>query len=263
MAALRRLPANLHPDPGNNIMSYILDALKKAESERALGSVPGLHAQPVPLVAIDGKPALWRRPLLWAVLGLTLIVAALAWLVPWRTAPTPATVSAIAAAPAPIPAQAVVPLPAAPAPPVVAPPVAMDVAPIAPPAVGTPAKPKTTPKSVVKAKPPAAPAVAAEPPLAKPAPVVTVPAQAPAPAPIVAEERLPSLRDLPPNIQREIPALSIGGYIYASKPAERSVLINNRLLREGDQVAPGLTLEKMMPREAVLNYRGYRYRLPY
>jgi general secretion pathway protein B len=77
------------------------------------------------------------------------------------------------------------------------------------------------------------------------------------------EPYVPALRELPANIQREIPALTVGGYIYASKPAERSILINNRLLREGEQIAPGLTLEKMMPREAVLNYRGYRYRVPY
>ncbi|MDB5764669.1 MAG: hypothetical protein JWQ21_3664, partial [Herminiimonas sp.] len=77
------------------------------------------------------------------------------------------------------------------------------------------------------------------------------------------ESRVAMLRELPENIQREIPALTISGYIYAGNPADRSVLINNKLLREGDQVAPGLTLEKMMPKEAILNYRGYRYRVSY
>ncbi|MDB5839847.1 MAG: hypothetical protein JWQ23_1799, partial [Herminiimonas sp.] len=83
------------------------------------------------------------------------------------------------------------------------------------------------------------------------------------PAPAAPEQRVAALRELPENIQREIPALTINGYIYASNPADRSVLINNRLLREGEQVAPGLTLERMQPREAIMNYRGYRYRLSY
>jgi len=72
-----------------------------------------------------------------------------------------------------------------------------------------------------------------------------------------------TLRELPPQIQREIPAMTVGGYIYSGNKADRSVLINNRLMREGDEVAPGLVLEKMMPNGMVLNYKGYRYRAGY
>ncbi|MFO1267813.1 MAG: hypothetical protein U1F67_14180 [Rubrivivax sp.] len=36
-------------------MSYILDALRRAESERERGQVPGLHAQPVP-VGVGEEP---------------------------------------------------------------------------------------------------------------------------------------------------------------------------------------------------------------
>jgi general secretion pathway protein B len=87
-------------------------------------------------------------------------------------------------------------------------------------------------------------------------------AAAPVPA-AAAPERIALLQELPPQIQREIPPIAINGYIYASNPAERSVLINNHLKREGDQLADGLTLEKLLPREMVLNYRGYRYRVSY
>ena len=40
-------------------------------------------------------------------------------------------------------------------------------------------------------------------------------------------------------------------------------LINQRLLREGDQVSPGLTLEGIRPDGVVLNYRGRRFIKPY
>ena len=57
--------------------------------------------------------------------------------------------------------------------------------------------------------------------------------------------------------------MTIGGYIYSGSRADRSVLINNRLLREGDEIAPGFMLEQMMPNGMVLSYKGYRYRTSY
>ena len=85
-----------------------------------------------------------------------------------------------------------------------------------------------------------------------------VPASDPSP-----EKRIATLRELPENIQREIPALTIGGYIYSGNQSERSILINNRLLHEGEEVEPSLVLEKMLPNEAVFSYKGHRYRISY
>lgn len=73
----------------------------------------------------------------------------------------------------------------------------------------------------------------------------------------------PTPRELPEQIQRELPNLVIGGYIYSDNPRERQLLVNRRLLHEGEEAAPGVTLEKMTPRAAVFNYRGYRYRMAY
>lgn len=82
-------------------------------------------------------------------------------------------------------------------------------------------------------------------------------------ATVPAPDRIALLQELPVQIQRDIPPIAINGYIYASNPADRSVLVNNRVRREGDEVADGLTLEKLLPSEMVLNYRGYRYRINY
>ena len=68
---------------------------------------------------------------------------------------------------------------------------------------------------------------------------------------------------MPQQVQNEIPQLSVGGYLYSTNRADRSVLINNRLLREGEEIAPGFVLEKMTPKGMVLNYKGYRYRTSY
>ncbi|MFD2272525.1 general secretion pathway protein GspB [Undibacterium arcticum] len=57
--------------------------------------------------------------------------------------------------------------------------------------------------------------------------------------------------------------MAVGGYIYSDNQADRQLLINKSLRREGDEVATGLVLEKMSPHSAILNYRGYRYRISY
>jgi general secretion pathway protein B len=177
----------------------------------------------------------------WAitVLGLLAACALLYWLGPWAG-----------------------PGPAAPAP----------VAPVAQaPAVSVPAAPApgmTPPRAVAAHEPAAAPAPAPTAAPAKPlrklgerAPGEPAAVAAAPPAPV--PERLAQLQELPAHIQREIPTLAITGYIYASNPADRSVLINNRLRREGDTLADGFVLEKLLPKEMVLNYRGYRYRVSY
>jgi general secretion pathway protein B len=39
------------------------------------------------------------------------------------------------------------------------------------------------------------------------------------------------------------------------------VLIDKVLRKEGDEVAPGLVLEQLLPKGAVFSFRGYRYRV--
>ncbi|HET9644379.1 MAG TPA: hypothetical protein VFP68_13745, partial [Burkholderiaceae bacterium] len=63
-------------------MSYVLEALKKAdaERERERGSVPGLHAQPLPppVATLDERPPMRVWPAVAAAVALGL-VAALVW----------------------------------------------------------------------------------------------------------------------------------------------------------------------------------------
>ncbi|MFL6699250.1 MAG: general secretion pathway protein GspB [Vitreoscilla sp.] len=80
-------------------MSYILDALRRADAERSRGAVPGLHAQRLPA---DAEPAARNyAPLVWAAGGAGVLLAAgvavLLW-APWRSAAPPD--SRVALAPA-------------------------------------------------------------------------------------------------------------------------------------------------------------------
>ena len=48
-------------------------------------------------------------------------------------------------------------------------------------------------------------------------------------------------------------------HLYSGKPKDRLVGINDRTLREGDSVEPGLVLEQITPDGMVLSYKGYRF----
>jgi general secretion pathway protein B len=205
-------------------MSYILEALQKAQAERQLGTTPGIDS--LPAAALAAAPGTSHAR--WFAIGSLMVLAA--GLAAWYAARP-------AAAPAPAP-----------------PAMAAAVTAPAPAAVAAPAKPAAAPPA----------ASAREAPPVKPRPAAPVPAPAAAPrAAADPDESLPLLTQLPADIQQSVPAVSFGGYMYSSNPADRLLLIDKVLRKEGDSVAPGLILERLLPKCAVLNYRGTRYRVPY
>lgn len=212
-------------------MSYILEALKKAEAERNTGGIPNPAIAPSVLrsAALPGT----SRHIPWSWLALATAAGALVaaiWLRP-AARPETAAVPAVPAAPAvaaveTAPAPSVTALPEGPADAV------HESAPVKQEAhEEKPAKTKNARKATVKKTP--------------------------------ATEPIATLAELPGAIQQQIPALKVGGYIYSANQADRSVLINGRLLREGDEVAPGLILEQMQRNGMVLSYKGYHYRRGY
>lgn len=217
-------------------MSYILDALKKADTERERHAVPGLHAQADAGVGTaerrGGMPWRW---LALAVIGVVLAAALFAWIdlggdevpAPAATAPMPAP----APTPAPAPQPAAPPQAAAPAP-----------MPAPPPAVTPPPPPIQEP--IAHIAPP--PAAAAAPP------------KAPASS---AEARLPSRNELPPELRAALPALQVSGAVYAPQASGRMLFVNGLVLREGDAVADGLTVERIGASASVLVFRGQRFEL--
>lgn len=98
------------------------------------------------------------------------------------------------------------------------------------------------------------------PPPLKPARETPTPSEAPPPpAARGAEPPIVQRRELPPDIQRELPTLSVSGTVYSSDRAQRIVIVNGELLHEGDSVGPGLVLEEIRRKDAVLRFRGQRF----
>lgn len=263
-------------------MSYILEALKKAQAERQLGNAPTIHA---PSVHATPQAASGRKPLVIGFAAGAVLVAGA--LFAWRQqtpkvadagqAAQQASVASPMAAPHAVTARQPAPMPSAAQAPAVKPPLAeaspgAQVA-LVQDAAGTEPETRRAQVKPVTEKPAAK--VAATSPAAKPAaPPDAAPAHvpsraeqavaAPAPAPAVpsADENLRTLNELPDSVRLNVPRVGFGGYMYSPNPADRLVLIDRILRREGEEVAPGLVLEKVLPKAAVMNYRGNRYRVP-
>lgn len=236
-------------------MSYILDALRRADSERERASIPGLHTQPVPQGSADAKAGRGSRPWVWLALGVAVVLVGQG-LGRWLLHDEP-----------PRPPHAG---PGGP-PPLAAPLAAAET-------LGPDGPPPGAPSGAPPGPPDAAPRPAGEVTLLEPPPLPDVPrkppptaakakaATAPAPAesaPGAAEPRIYGQNELPDDIRRSLPALQIGGSVYSENPASRFLMVNGQLLHENDKPAADLVLERIELKSAVLNYKGYRYRISY
>lgn len=260
-------------------MSYILDALRKSDQQRQRGAAPTLLAGQA-TAAAPKQPAFLAYGLLAAVLvGAGMVIG---WLRPWQAeqaapvanlaaakppeanmrqsvplrteiepGPEPQLQGATAAAqfapaPAPVPVRATAP----------APPMTSVAAPVQVPA---PAPLKSQPPASARAEAPGKPqdvvaAVSSK--------TATAPEQAPgtAAADSAPAQYVVSLAELPLALQRELPPMTVSVHAYSGRPGDRLVGINNRMLREGEYVVPGLKLEQITPDGMIFGYKGYSFR---
>lgn len=235
-------------------MSYILDALRKADAERERDPARGIHAQP-----LAGTPAQARAggPRKAAMLAAGVVIAAIAVYALWpRDASLPRpTPGAAVSTPAPLAAPAVVVVPPR-VPAVVQ--VATSVQP------GPPPMPVAAPPPLVIKAPAATIAAKAVAAAAPAAPGMAPAAPAPsAPAAEAAPARIYALAELPGDVQQQLPKLAITGGVHSENVAQRMLIVGGQVLNEGSEVAPGVVLEQIRARTAVLRFRGYRYAVAY
>ena len=238
-------------------MSYILDALRRAEAERQRGAVPGLQDQPQPLSTPAAPPAAdpRRTERLWvlACVGLLAAGGAAAWW--WWKPPGPTPVAPVVTI-VPVP-PAAAPVQSAAAPAVVSSLPALATAPNPAAALAAPmlVLPPIPPQAIA----PAAPAEPARKPAARPAVPATPAASTVPTAPLVPAPDAVRRQDLPENVRQQLPALAVAGATYSENPRYRMVIINGQVVQEGDAAAPGVVLETIRPKEVVLRAQGYRF----
>lgn len=234
-------------------MSYILDALKRAEAQRERGHVPGLHSQSTPLStahARTARPPLWSLALI-AVLGGGLVAVLLrpsaspqgpsAPMAEKQEKPTATHLNAEATVSAPVQAMASTAT------------------------ATTVAEPPVRQPQIKAAPVPIAPAASAVRPVAVKPAMVAAPAQAvqvasaatpatvvPSPAPVM---------ELTEELRRQLPALQITGAIYSDNPTQRLLLVNGLVLPQNSAISPELVLEEIGPRSSIFRFRGNRFKV--
>ncbi len=248
-------------------MSYILDALRKSEQQRQHGTTPSLLA--VQAAYDTNTPPAF---LTYGLIAASLIVAGMAigWSHPWQhESPSPLKNSSAArpfepeqrASPSfsetsrrpgqersvrvPVVSADTAGAAARKAP-------SVAEAPVEPRGQG-PGAPEAISAETAKVRVTAAPSLSNSVPLQLNA-ADNVPESVPQ------EQKLVAMGELPPSIQQEIPAISIQGHAYSSEPKDRIVGINDRLLKEGEYLAPGLRLEQITPDGLVFSYKNYLFR---
>ena len=252
------------PDRGARVtnMSFILDALKKSESDRQRQSGPSLF---------EVKVAPPRRALpIWAVaiavlLGINVIV------ISWMLLRRPAAQQP-AASPQPT-APAVHEAPAARAaitPPIQGSPASGQAAGAAPAATGVATPPPAHAGSSGQAPAPAPVASSTGQSAGQPSPATNpsdnAPAVEPAATPGFATPAGGSAGDLPLYQQivtsDGLPALHLDMHVFAERPQDRFVMINMHRLGEGDSLPGGVHVDAIRPDGVVLTYQGTQFLLP-
>ena len=257
-------------------MSYILDALRKSERKRRLGTVPDLLTPQETIVHEQKKRPLWPYMIIVALL---LNAVLLFWLVPWNTKKSTIPIQSTSEK------QTVMNEQVSPA--------AELSKTTSQESISDVKKEKSQPKTLsdeisshnlkqnqsVQAKadvqkkitdehksivenkgsldiaPPA--------PTQQPAPVAHVPSEPKPENSNVATipNKIYTLSELPQSIQQSLPAFSISVFLYADDPNLRTVKINGQMMKEGQYLSAGLKLEEITQNTLIFSYQNYRFRV--
>jgi len=66
---------------------------------------------------------------------------------------------------------------------------------------------------------------------------------------------------LPTDVKKELPDITINGHIYSDQKSARIANINGYITREGDKVSSGLILDEITTAGIILSYKEYRFRI--
>ncbi len=219
-------------------MSYILDALKKSDQERQQGNSPNLHSTHGPI--LPGKPSIppFKRATFWVVSGGVLLVCLGITVFFFQFHPdlskknTPKITDPPLISSKAQPAQAPPSLQASPGK-----------------AVGNAT---SAPQVTVKEQDKVVLSI----------PVQSTPAEPRAALETEAQQTsLPYLKDLSGILQAEIPSFNFVGHTYSENPAQRMIIANGKIVREGDVIAADTYLREITWEGVIIEYKGTRFRV--
>lgn len=81
-------------------------------------------------------------------------------------------------------------------------------------------------------------------------------------APPTADERVPTRTELPQEVQRLLPALVMSGSVHSPQARNRMVIVDGKLAFEGEELQPGLVVERIHAKSVVLRFQQHRFSVP-
>ena len=77
--------------------------------------------------------------------------------------------------------------------------------------------------------------------------------------PVQAEKNIIEFYDLPDSIQQQLPTILVSAHVYSSNPLQRSIVINNNFMEEGEYVIDDLILYEITADGAIFDYGETRF----
>ena len=77
--------------------------------------------------------------------------------------------------------------------------------------------------------------------------------------PVQVQKEIIDFYDLPDSIQLQLPAIVVSAHIYSTNPLQRSIVINNNFMEEGEYVIDNLILHEITPNGAIFDYEDTRF----
>ena len=74
-------------------------------------------------------------------------------------------------------------------------------------------------------------------------------------------DRIFGLNELPPAVRSALPEFKVSGHAYSPDRQTRVARVNDKILQEGQELAPGLRVEEIIPDGIIFTYQGYRFRV--
>ena len=79
------------------------------------------------------------------------------------------------------------------------------------------------------------------------------------PSQIKTKKDIINFYDLPDSIQQQLPAIVVSAHVYSSNPVQRSIVINNNFMEEGEYVIDNLILYEITADGAIFDYEDTRF----
>jgi len=75
------------------------------------------------------------------------------------------------------------------------------------------------------------------------------------------DDKTPYLEELSSSFQETVPQFRFAGHVFSPQPQQRMVMINNRIVREGEIIEKGFILDEITPDGVILRHDTERFQL--